>query len=316
MVRIVPPLLLPRRDALGRRVVRPVLVTVGAAALFAALVVCAVGWFGADRAMHPPREHNTMALQRYTFAGITQKVSFPSRDGTPLAGWFVPGGRRASGTVILLHGYGQARVDMLPHAAYLHSAGYNVLLFDFRGSGQSGGTAVTFGINEPLDVLGAVDYLATRRDVDMRRVAVQGVSLGAVDGILAMADDQRIKTAVAESAFTSLDGMIARNFQHYIGLPAFPFAPAIVAVMERRVGGSATAVQPLAAVRRLGPRPLMIIEDQNDDINPPHSGEQLYAVAAGPKALWLVAGAGHAGAYAVDPAGYAHRVLAFYRDHL
>lgn len=290
--------------------------TIGAGTLFAALCVCAVGWFGADQAMHPPREHTTAALQRYAFARLTQKVAFPSRDGTPLVGWFIPSGAQTSATVILLHGYGQDRADMLPHAAYLHRAGYNVLLFDFRGSGESGGSAVTFGIKEPLDVLGAVDYLMTRRDVDVRQIAVQGVSLGAADGILAMAADPRIRAAVAESAFTSLDAMIARNFQHYVGLPAFPFAPAIVAVMERRVGGSATAVRPIAAVRRLQQRPLFIIDDHDDDINPPHSGRQLYEAAAGPKAYWLVAHAAHAGAYTVDPTGYARRVLAFYRRYL
>jgi uncharacterized protein len=288
----------------------------GAGALLTVSLVAIVGWYGADRAIHPPREHDTGALQGYAFAAATQTVSFASRDGTPLAGWFVPGSGREGGTVILLHGYGQAGADMLPHAAYLHRAGYNVLLLDFRDSGQSGGAAVTFGMKEPLDVLGAVDYLVGRPDVDRRRIAVQGVSLGAVNGILAMADDPRIKAGVAESAFAALDGMIARNFQHYIGLPSFPFAPAIVAVMERRVGGSATAVDPLAAVRRLGPRALFVIDDQQDDLNPPQSGEQLYAAASGPRQFWLVPGAGHGGAFAADPAAYARRVLAFYQQHL
>lgn len=316
MVRVVLPASAPRCKTLRLCILRVVVVVFGAGALLMAALVAAVGWYGAERAMHPARERDAAALRRYSFAAVTQTVSFASRDGTPLAGWFVPGDGRASGTVVVLHGYGQARWDMLPHAAYLHSARYNVLLLDFRDSGDSGGRAVTFGIKEPLDVLGAVDYLVRRPDVDPQRLAVLGVSLGGVDGILAMADDPRIKAGVAESAFTSLDGMIARNFQHYIGLPSFPFAPAIVAVMERRVGGSATAVDPLAAVRRLGSRALFVIDDQNDDLNPPRSGKQIYAAASGPREFWLAPGTDHAGAFAADPAAYAERVLAFYRKHL
>ena len=55
------------------------------------LTAAIVGWYGADRAMHPAREHDAAALQGYAFAAVTQTVSFASRDGTPLAGWFVPG---------------------------------------------------------------------------------------------------------------------------------------------------------------------------------------------------------------------------------
>jgi len=44
-----------------------------------------------------------------------------------------------------MHGYGSLREEMLPHAEYLHRAGYNALLFDFRAGGESDGDAVTIG---------------------------------------------------------------------------------------------------------------------------------------------------------------------------
>jgi alpha-beta hydrolase superfamily lysophospholipase len=274
-----------------------------------------VGWLGTGRAGHPARAFNAAALKDFPFAAVTQEVHFPSGDGTPLAGWFVPSRIGAGGTVILLHGYGQSRTAMLPHAAYLHAAGYNVLLLDFRASGRSGGRLVTFGMREPLDVRGAVNYLLQRSDIDPARLAVQGVSLGASIAILAMADDPRLCLAVCESAFTSLNDMIARNFRQYIRLPAFPFAAAITFVMERRAGGSATAVQPEAAVRRLGSRAILLIDAEHDTVNPPDSGPRLRAAASGPAEYWLVADADHAGAFAADPAEYARRVLAFYAQH-
>lgn len=273
------------------------------------------GWLVADRASHPPRVFRAAELQTYPFAGVAEEVQFASRDGTHLRGWFLPGHGHTGWTVILLHGYGQSRTAMLPHAAYLHGAGHNVLLFDLRGSGQSGGDRVTFGMLEPLDVLGAVDAVLRRPEVDPSRLAVQGVSMGAAQAILSLAVDWRLRAAIAESAFSSLDEMIARNFRQYIGLPAFPFATALTFVIERRAGGRAGDVHPEAAVRRFRDRALFVIDDENDRLNPHHSGQRLYTAASGPKEYWRVPGAGHAGAYAADPAEYARRVLAFYARH-
>jgi fermentation-respiration switch protein FrsA (DUF1100 family) len=125
-----------------------------------------------------------------------------------------------------------------------------------------------------------------------------------------------VAAVVAESAFTDLDGMIARNFQQHVGLPPFPFAPVIVFTMQRRVGGDVAAVRPIDAVRRLGRRPVFLIDDLRDTVNPPNSGRRLYAAAAGPKELWLVAGSGHGEAVGAEPAEYARRVLDFYARYL
>ncbi len=282
------------------------------------LVLGVIGWVGSERAIHRAPTEPEYALADYDFAPQTETVRFPSLDGTPLAGWFVPaaaGGGRAP-TVVLVHGFGPSRWELLPHAAYLHRAGYNVLLFDFRGRGESGGGAITLGAREPLDVRGAVDYVFSRPDVDRDRVAVQGVSLGASSGILAMADDPRIAAIVAESPFTTMRGVITQSFEYYIGLPSFPFAPVTTFIIERRLHVDADRVRPIDAITRIGQRPVFLIEDLNDTAMPPQSGRQLYAVASGPKELWLVDNAGHSKAYKVAPAEYERRVLAFYSTYL
>lgn len=282
--------------------------------LFAALLVLAVQ-IGAGLALHPPRLNVERGVARFPFAAALQEVRFPSADGTPLAGWFLPGAEPRRPTIILLPGYGQTRAALLGQAAYLHEGGYNVLLVDLRGTGESGG-AVTFGIREPLDVQGATTYLRSRPDVDPSRIAVQGVSLGASAGLLATADDQQLKAAVAESSFSDLDGMIARDFQRYSRLPAFPFATLTVALMQPRLGGSVASVRPVDAVAHFGARPVLLISDGRDQLIPPGSARALYAAASGPKELWQVPSAAHASGFAVEPAEYARRVLAFYATYL
>ena len=286
----------------------------GVALLFV-LVVGAVGWVGSERGMHPARNVEDHSLSEYAFANSTEDLRFDSLDGTPLASWLVPGKPKAA-TIILLHGYGRSRAELLPHADYLHQAGYNVLLLDFRNRGESGGDAVTTGAMEPLDVRGAVSYLLTRPDVDPERIAVQGVSMGASSGIMAVADDPRIAAIVSESAFTDLRATIARSFEHFINLPTFPFAPVTVLIIEQRLGADADDVRPIDAIGRLGQRPVFIIEDLWDSLMPEDSGRRLYEAASGPKQVWFIEGAGHAEGFKVQPEEYRRRVLKFYEEYM
>jgi len=114
---------------------------------------------------------------------------------------------------------------MLPHADFLHEAGYSVLLFDFRSSGESEGDAVTMGFHERGDVQGAVQYLKRRSDADGESLWVLGVSMGAATAIMTAAVTPELKAVVSESSFKSVDSAIASSFEHFIHLPAFPFAP-------------------------------------------------------------------------------------------
>jgi fermentation-respiration switch protein FrsA (DUF1100 family) len=306
-------------DTAGGRIARRLRTLVIGVVLVISLLLLAlgvVGWIGSERAIHPGRQEVRHRLADYPFAALAEAVRFPSLDGTPLAGWFIPAGRPGAATIILLHGFGASRAQMLPHAAYLHDAGYHVLLFDFRNRGESGGDAVTLGAREPLDVRGAVSYVLTRPDVDPARIAVQGIGLGAVAGILAMAADPRIKAIVAEGAFTDLDGAISRNFQSYIGLPPVPFAPITVYIVERRLGARASDVRPIDAIKMVGRRPVFIIDARDDPANPPESGRRLYEAAPGPKDLWVIEGGGHAGGFDEQPDEYARRVLQFYTTYL
>ncbi len=88
------------------------------------LVLVVVGWIGSRAAMYPEATVPEYSLADYDFAARTEAVRFPSRDGTMLAGWFVPVERPGQPVIILLHGYGPSKWELLPHAAYLRRAGY------------------------------------------------------------------------------------------------------------------------------------------------------------------------------------------------
>ncbi|WP_202486582.1 hypothetical protein [Streptomyces sp. SID4985] len=111
-----------------------------------------------------------------------EDVSFPSMDGVPLDGWFIPAdsdrlvvhnhflpGNRCGypGQLPQFGGLGGFEVNFLPEFKALHDAGYNILAYDLRNFGLSGaanGDTVGIGLLEYRDVVGSVRYAKSRPD--------------------------------------------------------------------------------------------------------------------------------------------------------
>ena len=128
--------------------------------VLAAAVACAgVSAFFAWRLTSPPRR--IIGDPSPEIAAFTQAVVFPSRDGLRLSGWLVAA-RDSTKAVVLLHGNGSSRRQMLARAKLFHDAGYAVLLYDARGHGLSEGDRVSAGWFETSDLLGALDFLRAK----------------------------------------------------------------------------------------------------------------------------------------------------------
>jgi uncharacterized protein len=127
-----------------------------------------------------------------------ESVTLTTDDGVQLASWYVPGTLGAG--VVVLHGAGSTRSDVLDRSAVLVAAGYAVLLVDARGHGDSHGTAMDFGWYGDLDVAAATEFLASRPEIDPARIGVVGFSMGGEQAIGAAASDPNVRAVVAEGA--------------------------------------------------------------------------------------------------------------------
>ena len=273
-----------------------------------------VGWFISQRVLHP-----TPKVEDHTLADFdlpAEEISFRSRQGTRLAGSFVPARSTPAPAVILSHGHGRSRAELLPHANFLHRAGYAVLLFDYRHRGSSEGDEVTMGLREQDDLLGALDELATRPEVDASRIALLGLSMGSVVGLLVAARDERIRALVAESPYASPDAIMTRALRHFYHLPSFPFAHVGRWLIERRLGEPLDVPDAVAVVGEISPRPLFFIADEDDAVVGPEEAERLFRAADEPKRYWLIPGAGHSRGWQGAPEEYERRVLDFLQEAL
>ena len=251
-------------------------------------------------------------------AGIpVAEVHFTATDGVRLAGWLAIASP-ASPTIILVHGFKSSRVSMLPGARFLYAAGYNTLLYDSRGCGESDNWGIGVGASEPNDILGAVRYLRGRADLTNKRFGALGVSLGAGDVILAAALEPDLLAVIADSAWADERPQLDRMASVPLGpltLPVLPYEPALV---DALAGARLEDASPASAAARLSPRALFIITSANDAnaTTSPADQRRIYLAAAQPKVQWIAPSGGHAGAYFAHTAEYQARVISFIAQYV
>jgi uncharacterized protein len=273
----------------------------------------AIGWVGSERALHP--EYHRYEWSLATFPDLDhESIQIRTADNVLLYGRFFPGAH--SSLVILASGYGDTQDQMLSIAEFLHSAGFSVLTYNSRGRPPSGGRYVTVGALEQKDVVSVVNYAVGRSDVDANRIGILGISMGGASAILAAAKDKRIRAVVDDSGFSDGPRVIATAFEHFVHLPAFPFAPITVAIADSRAGIDITRVRPVDVVAEISPRPLLIIHDQGDPVALADNSLRNFAAAGQPKQLWLVPGSGHADAQIIAKSQYQSRVTSFFEAAL
>jgi pimeloyl-ACP methyl ester carboxylesterase len=234
------------------------------------------------------------------------------QKGVDLAGWTIHTVHGAP-AVVLVHGFKTSREEMLPWARFLHDAGFNVLLFDTRGCGKSGGSTVGLGATEPRDISLAVEL--ARDQFGTTKVAVLGISLGAGSAILAGAKDPSISAVVADSAWTDQDFQLSRLSFLPLGPLRVPLLPYGVGAVNLFVGADVSQARPLDAIARIAPRPILLIHSADDDnaTTPLEGARRLFAAAGEPKELWVAPRGGHVGAINAFPDEYRARVVAFLR---
>ncbi|HOA73346.1 MAG TPA: alpha/beta hydrolase [Phycisphaerae bacterium] len=220
-----------------------------------------------------------------------ERVTFAAKDGPRLDGWFFPAAANADesppgpakGTVLHLHGNAGNMSGHFQHVAWLPAAGWNVLCFDYRGYGRSEGTVTREGTLR--DAHAALDYLLARPDVDDHSIVAFGQSLGGAIGIVLAAERQEIRALATDGAFDSYRRIASCHIHRNPLLLCIAWwVPSVL---------MSNGHDPINAIGRIAPRPVLIIHGTADNIVPVEMAERLFHAAGEPRDLWLVDGADH-----------------------
>jgi fermentation-respiration switch protein FrsA (DUF1100 family) len=263
--------------------------------------------YGASQVTSPPRSEHRDDPRAWGLPCET--IELVAADRVPLTGWFAraPSERAA---IIIAHGHGANRHASLAYASFLFPE-YSVLLPDFRAHGDSSGQLTSVGYHERQDLIGAARYLRT---LGYERIGVLGVSMGGAAALLAAAEAPEIDAVVADSSFAVLrhavrEGARLRGYPAAIVRPLAYLSCQTAALWLRYPMHSG---DPINAVQRIAPRPLLLIHGDADTFILPEESQALYAAAGDPKELWLLPGVEHARAIEANGEAYRDRVMEFF----
>ena len=220
-----------------------------------------------------------------------ENVSFPTTDGLMLRGWFFPTENAYNPVILYAPATAHDQRQGLSLVQPLHDAGYQVLLFSYRGTGDSDGNRFMFsyGARESVDVDAAVRYLSETRG--LQQIGAIGHSAGAVSIILSAARNPKLDAIAVAAPFTTLEDIWDENRPSILPPEVYSLAEK---VFELRKNFSRSEVRPVDVISRISPRPVLFINGTADKRINVKQATALYNAANNPKQIIWIPKATHA----------------------
>ncbi len=222
-----------------------------------------------------------------------ERVEISTDDGVTLVGWVISAAPESRNGYWLLLCHGNAgnlsEFDRPLHYAGLRRLGLNLLAFDYRGYGESGGSPSEEGLYR--DAQAAYRYLREIRLVPSDRIIVFGHSLGSTVAVDLVSR--------VPAAGLILDGALTSVVDR--GQELYPYIPV------RWISGSRfNSLEKIPQIRI----PKLFLHGARDDVVPLAHGRRLFAAAVPPK-TFVELQAGHGDGFDVDSANYFGSIARF-----
>jgi len=296
-----------------------VYIVVGVVAAFVVIEV-ALAFAAASKLAKPPRRRGGWTPRDLGFE--YEEVALRTRDGVELRGWFIKGSKPS--TVVVLHGYTSSRFDesyIKPVVSLLAGGGFNVLVYDQRAHGESGGDHTTLGYREVDDLNDVVEWLRRNKPEASKSVGVIGFSMGGAVALMHAAKYGTLNAYIADSpyidVFASGKRWIKRSREPLRTMLLIVY-PLITRLVESKAGVRGKELVLYRYASQLRGRRIMIVAGRKDDLV--DLGEITKFVEEAGRAgaeiiLWVV-DSRHVSAVKDYPEEYRERVLSFFEKWL
>ncbi|HOL14014.1 MAG: alpha/beta hydrolase [Firmicutes bacterium] len=266
---------------------------------------------------------NSVSLER-TFSPTTwldsqnpARWEIQSDDGLKLVGLFIPASTPTNRTVICAHGYTSQSRHMAQFARFFHEKlGFNVLLPDARGHGESEGDYIGFGWHERKDYLLWIQRIIEEVGEDSQ-IVLFGISMGGATVMMVSGEDlpPQVKAIIEDCGYTSVDAQLSYQLSRMYHLPSFPLLNTTSLVTKLKAGYSFSEASALEQIKK-NKLPILFIHGAEDWFVPVSMVYELYEACPSEKELYIVEGAGHGAAYGQNPEEYERRVADFLKKYL
>lgn len=216
---------------------------------------------------------------------------------------------------IVIHGYLIEGKNMAYYARQFYNRGYNVLLVDLRGHGQSEGDYVGMGWHDRLDIIDWINYLIDKNP--NCKIILQGVSMGGATVMMATGEKlpTNVKVAIEDCGYSSIWDEFKMQLKVLYNLPTFPVLNAASTVCKIKAGYKIEEGSAIEQVKK-SKTPTLFIHGDQDKFVPFEMLDKVYEAASCKKQKLVIEGAAHGEAVSVDPDLYWRTIDGFIKENI
>lgn len=283
------------------------------------IILAGIGFYLATRLIYPHTVSHAEAEKIEIEAGRFRlddwqkmpvaDVQIKSPYGYELYAKFIPS-PGSHKTVIFTHGITYNLMGAVKYLPIFYERGFNLMLFDERFHGKSGGKNCTFGYYEKYDLRAVTDWVFERMG-GAGTVGIHGESMGAAIALQTAAIDERLSFVISDCAFSDLTRLLRTRLTFDFHLPPVIFLPIASFFCGLVTGMSFEVISPVRDISQIS-TPILFIHGQEDRYILPEMSTELYnRKVSGIRSLYLVPGARHAESFMKDRGAYNQAVGQF-----
>lgn len=241
-----------------------------------------------------------------------ERVVLKSFDGLNLIGYYLEAKQPTNKTAIIVHGYTSNGKSMAAFGKiYFEQFGYNILMPDLRGHGESEGNYIGFGWHDRKDIISWINYALTRNGSDSK-IVLHGISMGGGTVLMTSGEElpSNVKCIISDCAYSSIKDILAYQMKTTYKLPSFPILNITSIICKFKAGYFFKDGSAIEQVKR-SKTPILYIHGDADTFVPTSMVYALNEATKAEKDLLIVKGAEHGNAYWVNTITYETKVKDF-----
>ncbi|MEG0014842.1 MAG: alpha/beta hydrolase [Cellulosilyticaceae bacterium] len=244
-------------------------------------------------------------------------LMIPSSNGYDIEAKWISAPEESQNTVVIVHGIGMNMWRHFRETLMYLDNNYNVLIYNQRYTGATGGDNRSFGYHEKYDIASVMSYL--RAAYPDHTIGAHGFSMGA--GTLGMYSGMEEATQdadflILDCPYDTMEGAIRVGIEKE-DVPLIPVSYAVWAgdMYNRFKSGFSYKDVQIAEEASKSKVPMFVIHGEADSTCTVEMGQAIYdAKVEGYKELWIAEGIEHVKIFPAYPEEYERRVLAFINE--
>ncbi|MED4400809.1 alpha/beta hydrolase [Metabacillus fastidiosus] len=261
-----------------------------------------IGFFFTNKIMYIRKKTDKEIIDRETNDGHfkiedfealeKEEICIPSTFGYNIKGSIIAP-HHTNRYIIICHGVTVNKFNSIKYMNLFLEKGWNVLIYDHRRHGTSGGKTTSYGYYEKFDLQSIVHFLKKRVGKNII-LGIHGESMGAATTLLyAGSVEDGADFYIVDCPFSDLESLLRYRLKMEFRIPGFlvmPFAKPFITLRDRY---SLKDVSPITVIEKIK-NPVLFIHSKQDDYILPEMSKQLYDKKPGFKKIYLAEKGSHA----------------------